>query len=279
MWQVSPQLLASANLQKRTSKLFFLFFLRELQDHKITWFQSVKTTCVDIVQHANCQTVTQIVSLRSCFIVTFDEILSGHWTSFLILAWTQKPSDRSMPANLPQSVLLCLHLNYRIVWTCMNHGIVSLCRMSKLFRQQKGCVSDPEKGCASDPEKGCASNPVTTKKYFTSSDPHRDIILNHIMTYLSQILTFFVLKSGEDKKERIILMKSRALRSLSELSSPPRPFSWLGAQKWPLWSIWPNWFKLTLVMLDSKQLQAPGHLQTPRRLETPRCLGTKIWKI
>ena len=33
-------------------------------------------------------------------------------------------------------------------------------------------------------------------------------------TYLSQILTFFVLKSGEDKKERITLMKSRALRSL-----------------------------------------------------------------
>ena len=50
--------------------------------------------------------------------------------------------------------------------------------------------------------------------YFTSSDPHRDIILYHFMTYLSQILTFFVLKSGEDEKERIILMKSTALRSL-----------------------------------------------------------------
>ena len=37
---------------------------------------------------------------------------------------------------------------------------------------------------------------------------------HHIETYLSQILTFFVLKSGEDEKERIILMKSRALRSL-----------------------------------------------------------------
>ena len=37
---------------------------------------------------------------------------------------------------------------------------------------------------------------------------------HHIITYLSQILTFFVLKSGEDEKERIILMKSRALRSL-----------------------------------------------------------------
>ena len=49
---------------------------------------------------------------------------------------------------------------------------------------------------------------------FTSSDPHRDIILKHIETYLSQILTFFVLKSGEDQKETIILMKSRALRSL-----------------------------------------------------------------
>ena len=138
--------------------------------------------------------------------------------------------------------------------------------------------------------------------YFTSSDPHRDIILYHIMTYLSQILTFFVLKSGEDENERIILMKSRALRSLSELSSP-RPFSWLEVQQWPLWSIWPNWFKLTLVMLDSKQFQTPGRLQTPRRLQTPgrlqtprrlqmpgllqtprrlktpRSLGTKIWKI
>ena len=37
---------------------------------------------------------------------------------------------------------------------------------------------------------------------------------HHIETYLSQILTFFVLKSGEAEKERIILMKSRALRSL-----------------------------------------------------------------
>ena len=52
------------------------------------------------------------------------------------------------------------------------------------------------------------------KKYFTSNDPRRDIILYHIMIYLSKILTFFVLKSGEDEKERIILMKSRALRSL-----------------------------------------------------------------
>ena len=46
------------------------------------------------------------------------------------------------------------------------------------------------------------NNPKTEKNYFTSSDPHRDIILYHIMTYLSQILTFFVLKSGEDEKER-----------------------------------------------------------------------------
>ena len=79
---------------------------------------------------------------------------------------------------------------------------------------------------------------------------------HHIETYLSQILTFFVLKSGEDEKERIILMKSRALRSLDFIriilsSSPPRPFSWFGIQQWPLWSIWPNWFRLTLVMLDS----------------------------
>ena len=37
---------------------------------------------------------------------------------------------------------------------------------------------------------------------------------HHIETYLSQILTFFVLTSGEDEKETIILMKSRALRSL-----------------------------------------------------------------
>ena len=37
---------------------------------------------------------------------------------------------------------------------------------------------------------------------------------HHIETYLSQILTFFVLKSGEEEKETIILMKSRALRPL-----------------------------------------------------------------
>ena len=37
---------------------------------------------------------------------------------------------------------------------------------------------------------------------------------HHIETYLSQNLTFFVLKSGEDEKERIILMKSRDRRSL-----------------------------------------------------------------
>ena len=66
--------------------------------------------------------------------------------------------------------------------------------------------------------------------YFTPSDPHRDIILYHIMTYLSQILSFFVLKSGEDGNERIILIKSTTLRSLSELSSP-RPFSWLEVQQ------------------------------------------------
>ena len=37
---------------------------------------------------------------------------------------------------------------------------------------------------------------------------------HHIETYLLQILIFFVLKFGEDAKERIILMKFRALRSL-----------------------------------------------------------------
>ena len=50
------------------------------------------------------------------------------------------------------------------------------------------------------------------KNYFTSSDPHRDIILYHIMRYLTQILTFFALKSGENEKERIILMKSKGSR-------------------------------------------------------------------
>ena len=52
--------------------------------------------------------------------------------------------------------------------------------------------------------------------------------------------------------------------------SPPRPFSWFGVQQWPLWSIKPNWFKLTLVTLDSKRVV---------RLDTPRRLETKIWKI
>ena len=70
---------------------------------------------------------------------------------------------------------------------------------------------------------------------------------HYTITYLSQSLTFFVLKSGENEEERIILMKSRALRSLDfRIIFPPRPFSWLGVQRWPLWSIWPNWLKLTL---------------------------------
>ena len=51
--------------------------------------------------------------------------------------------------------------------------------------------------------------PKTKLLHFEWSPPW-----HHIETYLSQILTFFVLKSGEDEKERIILMKSRALRSL-----------------------------------------------------------------
>ena len=56
---------------------------------------------------------------------------------------------------------------------------------------------------------------------FVPDDVHKQLLhfewsppWHHIETYLSQILTFFVLKSGEDEKERIILMKSRALRSL-----------------------------------------------------------------
>ena len=163
---------------------------------------------------------------------------------------------------------------------------------------------------------------------------------HHIITYLSQILTFFVLKSGEDEEERIILMKSRALRSLDFIRiilssssillvggpavttviylakltqtnsryawfktnsdsrrpgvsrrlgaskrpgvsrrlgvSPPRPFSWFGVQQWPLWSIKPNWLKLTLVTLDSKHFQTPGRLGRPgvsRRLGISRRLG------
>ena len=62
---------------------------------------------------------------------------------------------------------------------------------------------------------------------------------------------------GEDDKDRIILMKSR------DRSLPPRPFSWLAVQRWPLRSTWPNWLQLTLVMLDSKQFQTPGRFQTP----------------
>ena len=75
----------------------------------------------------------------------------------------------------------------------------------------------------------CTSNnpgkwKLTTKDYWVLNCPSqrtRKLLhfewsppWHHIETYLSQILTFFVLKSGEDEKERIILMKSRALRSL-----------------------------------------------------------------
>ena len=47
--------------------------------------------------------------------------------------------------------------------------------------------------------------------YFEWSPPWHHIIA---VPFLSQILTFFVLKSGEGEEDRITLMKSRALRSL-----------------------------------------------------------------
>ena len=98
----------------------------------------------------------------------------------------------------------------------------------------------------------------SSKNYFTSSHPHRDIIQtfwhifwHHIaMSYSSYILTFFVIKSGEDEEERKTLMKSRALRSLDFTrvilsSSSLLP---VGVGRWPLrymmakmmtcWSFW-----------------------------------------
>ena len=84
-----------------------------------------------------------------------------------------------------------------------------------------------------------------------------------IPTYLSQILTFFVLNPGEDEEERIILMKSRALRSLDFIRIILSSSSLLlvGGPA------------VTAVMLGSNNFrrETPGRLQTPRRLEI------KIW--
>ena len=102
---------------------------------------------------------------------------------------------------------------------------------------------------------------------------------HHIDTYLSQILTFFVLKSGEDEKERIILMKSRAfglwpldfIRII--LSS-----SFLFLIRDP--AVTTVIYLAKLIQTDSryswfqKKYQTPGRLKTPRHLQTPGRLQT-----
>ena len=95
---------------------------------------------------------------------------------------------------------------------------------------------------------------------------------HRINTYLSQILTFFVLKSGEDEKERIILMKSRGLRPLDFIRIILSSSSLLLVRDPAVTTV--IWFKLTLVMLDSKEFQTPGRVETPRRLQTPGRLQT-----
>ena len=62
------------------------------------------------------------------------------------------------------------------------------------------------------------------QKPMTTITSHRVIptVTSYYYIYLSQILTFFVLKSGEDEKEMIILMKSRALRSLDFIRTVSR---------------------------------------------------------
>ena len=105
---------------------------------------------------------------------------------------------------------------------------------------------------------------------------------HHIETYLSQILTFFVLKSGEDEKEMIILMKSRALRSLDFIRIILSSSSLLLIRGPAVTTVI---YQAKLIQTDSryawfKQFQTPGRrLETPRRLDTPRRLETKIWKI
>ena len=78
----------------------------------------------------------------------------------------------------------------------MQDQVLLITRLTRRNQNQHG-LSEPRHSWPDCPE-----TRVKTKQPITSSDPHRDIILYHIMTYLSQILTFFVLKSGEDEKER-----------------------------------------------------------------------------
>ena len=107
---------------------------------------------------------------------------------------------------------------------------------------------------------------------------------HHIETYVSQILTLFVLKSGEDEKERIILMKSRALRSLDfiriiyPLLLVPSLGSGSSSGHCDLSSQtdW-NWFSLCLIQNNFRRLGVSRRPGVCRRLGVSTRLGA--WKL
>ena len=107
-------------------------------------------------------------------------------------------------------------------------------------------------------------NSFDTKKilHFEWSPPW-----HHIETYLSQIVTFFVLKSGEDEKERLILMKSR-----DPLLLVPSPGSGSSSDHCDLsGQTDSNWLSLCLIQ---KNFRRPG---VSRRLGVSTRLGA--WEL
>ena len=84
------------------------------------------------------------------------------------------------------------------------------------------------------------TSPKFEKKYFTLSDPHRDIILKHIC---HKFWHSFCKNLARTRRRG-----SRALRFLDFIRIIVSSSSLLlvrGPQQWPLWSIKPNWFKQT----------------------------------
>ena len=125
------------------------------------------------------------------------------WVQMLCCCQGRPPESQFCGASNPSSCL--------VSWKVMKRALMSPTTMNDEF---KGCIlvlSDSWVGYTLYLMlTGLLLCPRAYKLlHFEWSPPW-----HHIETYLSQILTFFVLKSGEDEKERIILMKSRALRSL-----------------------------------------------------------------
>ena len=109
---------------------------------------------------------------------------------------------------------------------------------------------------------------------------------HHIDTYLSQILTFFGLKSGEDEKERIILMKSRGSRFHQNypLLLVPSPGSGSSSDHCDLSSQTDsNWLSLRLIQNNFRRPGVSRRLGVSRRPGVSSRLGVSTrlgaWKL